>query len=169
MSVEKRLARQAISVRRFQRGDETALRHVFHSAVHCLASADYSPEQLHAWAPASVDAALWGQHMQNLNPFVAVADAEIVGYADIQKSGYIDHFYVSGYFPRRGVGKLLMRALHEEADRLRMRELTSNVSLTAQAFFARFGFDIVEHRSHTIRGVTVPNALMRKWLHASGC
>lgn len=154
-------------IRRFQSGDETALRQVFHSAVHCVASADYSAEQIDAWAPASVDLILWGQHMQGLNPFVALAESEIVGYADVQQSGYIDHFYVSGQFPRRGVGTLLMHALHEEADRLRLRTLTSNVSRTAQPFFVRFGFEIVEHRSQAIRGVTVPNALMRKDLHAS--
>ena len=157
----------AITIRRFRPGDATALRQVFHSAVHCAASADYSTEQIDAWAPASVDLVLWGRHMESLNPFVAIAEDEIVGYADVQKSGYIDHYYVSGHYPRRGVGSSLMRALHEEAGRLQLRELTSHVSRTAQPFFARIGFDVVEHRSPTIRGVIVPNALMRKVLRAS--
>lgn len=100
--------------------------------------------------------------MQKLDPFVAIVDGEIVGYADVQNSGYIDHFYVAGSHPRRGVGTQLMAVLHEEARRLGLAELTSNVSKTAQPFFARFGFQIIEHRSPVIRGVTVPNALMRK-------
>lgn len=154
-------------IRRLHPGDEDDLRRIFHSSVHLIASADYSPEQLDAWAPSSVDPILWGQHMQALNPFVAISEGKIVGYADIQKSGYIDHFYVSGHFPRRGVGTFLMQALHDEAARLRLRELTSNVSRTAQPLFARFGFEIVEHRSQVIRGVAVPNASMRKALHAS--
>ena len=100
--------------------------------------------------------------MESINPFVAVEENEIVGYGDIQQSGYIDHFYVSGHRPRRGIGTLLMRTLHDEAFRLDVTELTSDVSLTAQPFFARFGFEIVEHKTKVIRGVAVPNALMRK-------
>jgi putative acetyltransferase len=153
-------------IRRFRSTDANALRQVFYSAIHDIASADYSPEQIQAWAPPSVDAALWRQHMENLNPFVAVEANEIVGYADIQKSGYIDHFYVSGHFPRRGIGTLLMRRLHEEALYLGATTLTSDVSRTAQPFFARFGFEVVEHQSKAIRGVVVPNALMRKRLGA---
>lgn len=151
-------------IRRFHSGDENALRQVFHSAVHCVASADYSPEQIRAWAPSTVDATLWRQYMEGLNPFVAVEEKEIVGYADIQHSGYIDHFYVSGHHPRRGIGTLLMHTLHEEALRLGVTQLTSDVSLTAQPFFGRFGFEVVEHKAKAIRGVVVPNALMRKAL-----
>ncbi len=153
-------------VRRFCSGDEDDLRRVFYSSVHLIARADYSPEQLEAWAPASVDPVAWRRHMRSLNPFVAIEGADIAGYADVQPSGYIDHFYVSGHFPRRGVGTLLMNALHEEARRLQLRELTSNVSRTAQPFFARFGFEIVEYRSQEIRGVSVPNTSMRKTLRA---
>jgi putative acetyltransferase len=151
-------------IRRFHSQDANALRQVFHSAVHNVASADYSREQIQAWAPASVDATLWRQHMENLNPFVAIEGNEIVGYADIQESGYIDHFYVSGHHPRKGIGTLLMHTLHEEALRLRVAELTSDVSRTAQPFFARFGFEVVEYKAKAIRGVVVPNALMRKAL-----
>ena len=104
--------------------------------------------------------------MQSLNPFVAVERGEIVGYADVQHSGYIDHFYVSGHHPRRGIGTQLMHALHQEAGHLGMTELTSHVSKTAQPFFARFGFEIAEQRFPAIRGVLVPNALMRKPLRA---
>ena len=102
--------------------------------------------------------------MERLNPFVAIENDKIVGYADLQDSGYIDHFYVSGTMPRRGVGARLMNELHEEANRLKITELTSNVSVTAQPFFARFGFEIVERKMGEIRGVVVPNALMRKLL-----
>jgi len=151
-------------IRRFRSGDASALRQVFYSAVRNVASADYTQEQIQAWAPASVDVALWRQHMESLNPFVAVEEGEIVGYADIQQSGYIDHFYVSGYYPRRGIGTLLMRRLHEEALCLGATNLTSDVSRTAQRFFALFGFEVVAYQSKVIRGVVVPNALMRKAL-----
>ncbi|KAA8701490.1 GNAT family N-acetyltransferase [Pseudomonas cannabina] len=44
-----------------------------------------------------------------MNPFVAVLDDHIVGYADVQASGYIDHFFVSGFHARQGIGQRLRR------------------------------------------------------------
>jgi putative acetyltransferase len=53
---------------------------------------------------------------------------------------------------------------HSEAEQLNITELTSNVSQTAQPFFDRFGFVIVERKNTVIRGVELRNALMRKGL-----
>jgi putative acetyltransferase len=89
-------------------------------------------------------------------------NGELVGYADIQPSGYIDHFYVSGLYPRRGIGSLLMNRLLQEAEILGAGVLTSDVSKTAQPFFEKFGFVIVEQRRPECFGVVVPNALMRR-------
>ncbi len=160
-------AMNATHIRRFRVGDEKALHAVFFSAVHQLASADYSTEQINAWAPAHMDLEMWVQRMRGIQPFVAELDGQIVGYADVQPDGYIDHFFVSGTYPRRGVGTQLMTSIHDEAQAMGITVLTSNVSRTAQPFYARFGFSVVEHRHSVIRGVIVPNALMRKELAAS--
>ena len=83
-------------VRRFCLGDEPALWRVFHSAVHLVAVRDYTSDQIRAWAPEDTDPALWRQRMEAINPFVVERDGQIVGYADLQSTGYIDHFFVSG-------------------------------------------------------------------------
>ena len=70
----------------------------------------------------------------------------------------------SGAHPRRGVGRMLMAAIHMEAQRLHLTELVSEVSRTAQGFFTHFGFHIVAQQSKVIRGVVVPNARMQKVL-----
>lgn len=151
-------------IRPFQPGDEPALYRVHREAIHRVASRDYTPEQIQAWAPDRHDPGPWGIKMRRLRPFVAEADGVIAGYADLQPSGYIDHFFVCADFPRQGVGRLLMERIHEEAARQGLAELTADVSKTAQLFFARFGFEIVELRFPVRSGVTIPNALMRKTL-----
>jgi len=165
-----------IRIRRFRLGDEPALFQVFHSAIHLIAARDYTPEQIEAWAPANLDKDIWRERMRGIRPFVAelagssyaATDAAdepvIVGYADVQESGYIDHFFVSGHHPRLGIGNALMARLHEEAARLGLTELTSDVSRSAQPFYAHHGFEIVEQRHPELRGVVVPNALMCKRL-----
>lgn len=151
-------------IRPFQTGDEAALYRLHHEAIHRVAARDYTPEQIEAWAPARHDPGPWAIKMRHLRPFVAEADGRIAGYADLQPEGYIDHFFVSADFPRQGVGRMLMERIHEEAARQGIAELTADVSRTAQPFFARFGFEIVEQRFPVRSGVTIPNALMRKRL-----
>lgn len=158
-----------MQIRRFRAGDAPALYEVFHSAIHLVAARDYSAEQLAAWAPEAPDLDEWAARMRGINPFVAeMDDGVIVGYADVQADGYIDHFYVSGRHPRQGIGSRLMQRLHEEARGLGCAELYSHVSLTAQPLFLRHGFMLVEQRRPVLRGVTFSNALMRKRLEAGG-
>jgi putative acetyltransferase len=151
-------------IRTFRVGDEADLHRVFFSAIHGIAIGDYTPEQVNAWAPESVDPALWADRMREILPFVVEHDGRPIAYADIQPTGYIDHFFVAAPFARQGVGSMLMLRLHDEAAVKGMRLLTSNVSRTAQPFFKRWGFSIVEERQPVVRGVVVPNALMKKEL-----
>ncbi|MEO5521305.1 GNAT family N-acetyltransferase [Citrobacter youngae] len=153
-----------MKIRRFKNGDEISLLSVFLSSVHTLASHYYTHEQIDAWAPSDIDPDRWTNRMRALRPFVVEVDGEIAGYADVQPNGYIDHFYVSGVYPRQGVGTLLMGRIHEEARQRGMGELTSNVSKAAEAFFLRHGFHVVERGFPVCRGVTLQNALMRKYL-----
>ena len=101
----------------FTSGDEPALQVVFHSAVHTTAASDYTPAQLEAWAPARPDVDRWAMRMRTIRPFVVEEDGKILGYADLQTNGHIDHFYVSGTNARRGVGRLLMERIHALAPR----------------------------------------------------
>jgi putative acetyltransferase len=150
------------NIRRYRAGEEASLFDIYFTAIHLVASRDYTAEQIRAWAPANLDAALWKNKMREINPFVAELKCEIVGYADLQANGYIDHFFVSGKHPRAGIGSILMNRILAEAASLNLSSLTSHVSRTAQPFFAKFGFVVVEHLYPEVRGVVVPNALMRR-------
>ena len=150
-----------ITLRDFVPADAPALRAVFESAIHEVASRDYMPLQVDTWAPRSHDAAAWALKVADLKPFVAELDGVVAGYADLQDSGYIDHFYVAGCAGGRGVGGALMRRIIARAGQRALAELTSNVSITAQPFHAHFGFEVVAHRIVDVRGVEMRNAAMR--------
>lgn len=154
-----------MEIRRFRIGDESALFQVFLSAVQDIASRDYTAAQIEAWVQADRDPEVWASHMRELRPFIAEAEGEIAGYADIQPNGYIDHFFVSGAYPRQGVGTLLMSRIHDEAKLLGISQLTADVSKNAEPFFLHHGFQIEERRFPVRRGVILQNALMRKDLH----
>jgi putative acetyltransferase len=57
-----------------------------------------------------------------------------------------------------------MRRIHEKAAHKDIPLLTSDVSRTAQPFFMRFGFTMVEEKQPIIRGIVVSNASMEKRL-----
>lgn len=153
-----------MNIRRFQVGDEAALFRVYFSAIHHVAAMDYTSEQVQAWAPADMDMDLWANKIREIRPFIAELDGEVVGYADVQRDGYIDHFFVSGTHGLKGIGRSLMKKIHEEAKLLGLTELTSDVSKTAEPFFAIHGFHVIEPRFPILRGITLQNALMRKGL-----
>ena len=151
-----------MQIRPFRPGDEPALWAVFHSAVHTTAANDYTPEQRAAWSPPDPDPAAWARRMQGIAPFVAEEDGRIVGYADVQADGYIDHFFVAGGQARRGIGAALMRRIHDEASARGLAALRADVSITARPFFAHWGFRVVREQAVTVRGVTMTNFAMRK-------
>jgi putative acetyltransferase len=153
----------SVKIRRYKPGEERVLFDVYYSAIHLTASRDYTPEQIHAWAPKDLDMDVWESRIRGINPFVAELNGEVVGYADLQANGYIDHFFVSGTHSRRGIGSLLMEHILGEAKALGLPELTSDVSRTAQPLYEKFGFVVVEQRRPERRGVIIPNAFMRRY------
>ncbi len=154
-------------IRPYVAGEEGALLAIFQSSVRGLACRDYSPEQTEAWAPASLDddsRSYWFSRIQSNLPWVAEVDGQLVGFADLQPSGYIDQFFVAAEFSGRGVGGALMRHVHETALSHGMKELVSHVSLTAQPFFKHYGFSIESEQYPVVRGIALRNAVMRKIL-----
>jgi putative acetyltransferase len=151
-------------IRSFQQGDEPALWEVFFSAIHQTASAQYTPEQINAWAPPAADPVAWAERMRGIRPFVVEAQGAIIAYADLQESGYIDHFFVAPAVGRQGVGSALMRHIHEQARSRGIAALSSDVSLTARPFFERWGFQIERAQTVVVRGIALQNFHMSKAL-----
>lgn len=153
-----------VEVRRYQPGEEAALWNIYHGAIHHVCSRDYTPEQLSAWAPDDFDANTWAESVAQLNPCVAVLNSKLVGYTDIQSDGLIDHFFVHHNHQGSGVGAALMNRIFSVAAERGISRLYSHVSKTAQPFYHRFGFAVIQENSPVIRGVALSNATMEKYL-----
>ncbi|WP_227811796.1 GNAT family N-acetyltransferase [Massilia sp. IC2-477] len=149
-------------------GEELSLLAVFQSSVRGLASRDYTPEQIDAWATAVMDEdsrMRWIARIQSNRPWVAEVDRRLAGFADLQPDGCIDQFFVAAEFSGQGVGTALMRHLHELARSQGITELFSHVSLTAQPFFRHAGFRVESEQYPVVRGIALRNAVMRKSLN----
>ncbi len=122
-----------IIVREFKIGDEEGLWTVFYSSIHQVCCNHYTEEQIKAWAPSDLDPAIWISKMQSIKPFVAVTDKKVIGYADLQEDGKIDHFFVHGDHQSQGVGQNLMNKILEKG--ANKKRLYSEVSHTAKPFY----------------------------------
>ncbi|MGR5209455.1 GNAT family N-acetyltransferase [Vibrio rotiferianus] len=154
-----------LEIRRFESGDEETLRTLLYNTVRKICINDYTDEQVSAWAPNIYVAEDWDKKIASLNPFIAILDGQVVGYADLQPDGYVDHFFCHWQHQGKGVGNALMQQLIAEGARNFNNRLYANVSLTAKPFFERHGFIVIKQQSVDIRGQTLTNFLMEKELN----
>ncbi|MGB0867898.1 MAG: GNAT family N-acetyltransferase [Granulosicoccaceae bacterium] len=149
-------------VRCFEPSDAAALWSVFFHTIRQVNVRDYSQAQVEAWAAEGVKPEYWAEKMRSMNPYVACVDQRIVGYADLQPDGLIDHFFCHHAFQGCGVGRALMERILLEAQGRSLERCYSHVSITARPFFAHFGFALVREQRVDIGEQKLTNFLMEK-------
>ena len=155
-----------MEIRRYNRGEESAVWKVYYTATRESNARDYHAALIERWAPHDQDMDQWTDRLAHKNPFVAVVDGEIVGMAEIEADGFIDYLYVHPKHQGRGIGRALLAALEMEAAKSGMRLIIADVSVTAKSFFVEQGFCIIETKSNVILGHPAPNFRMQKRLNS---
>lgn len=153
-----------LTIREFRHGDEATLRNIFFNTVRNVNSKHYSDAQVQAWAPDDYDQDEWLERISAINPFIATLNSEVVGYADIQNDGYIDHFFCHFKHQGKGIGKALMQALITAGHEKGISRYYSHASITAKPFFEYFGFVEVKKQQVMIRGQELTNYVMEKYV-----
>lgn len=153
-----------IGIRHYEEKDAYEIARLFYETVRSVNRADYSQEQVEAWAPEIPDAALWHRRMSARITLVAEEGGEIVGFVELEEDGHLDMFYLRGDAVGRGVGKLLYRAVEREAHSLDLERIFTEASVTARAFFGRQGFRVLREQTVRRRGVGLTNFVMEKSL-----
>ena len=151
-------------IRIYSEGDALTLRTLFFYTVRTVNATDYNQAQLAAWAPKSYDIKAWAQRMAENKPFIAELNDIIVGFADLQASGLIDHFFCHHAYQGLGIGRALMEHIISIGRYKDLSRIYSAVSITAKPFFQGFGFTVVKQQCVEIRGQQLTNYLMEKHL-----
>jgi putative acetyltransferase len=129
-------------------------------SVREVASRDYSPVQLSAWAPATADLRAWSKRLADGGVFVCTRNDHIAGFARIDAEGCVDLLYVHPNCQRQGVARELVEQLVSSAASRWLRRLQAEVSVTARPFFERMGFRVVRPQVVERRGVKFDNFVM---------
>lgn len=147
-----------MEIRRYRPGDCAALAALFCRTVHTVNAADYTAEQLDAWAPETVDLERWDRSFREHYTLVAVEGGRILGFGDMDRTGYLDRLYVRWDCQGRGVASALCDKLERAAE----GEIVTHASITARPFFEKRGYGTVREQQVERRGVLLTNYVMKK-------
>ena len=120
-------------IREYKPADCAQLAELFYQTVHSVNAKDYTEEQLNVWATGNVDLDEWNRSFLKHKTIVARADGNIVGFGDIDKTGYLDRLYVLKDYQRQGVASAICNKLEAFA---KGKLLTTPASITAKPFFS---------------------------------
>lgn len=146
-------------IRSYEARDCKYMADLFYHTVHFVNAKDYTKEQLAVWATGKIDLNAWHQSFSAHYTVVAVEAETIIGFGDIDKTGYLDRLYVHRDFQRQGVATAICNALEQavQADKI-----TTHASITAKPFFEKRGYRVIREQSVERGGVRLTNYVMKK-------
>ena len=132
---------------------------LFYQTVHSVNAQDYTREQLDAWATGEVDSQAWDKSFRAHRTIVATESGKIVGFGDMDETGYLDRLYVHKDYQGQGVAS----AICDELERFAAgKTITTHASITAKPFFLHRGYRVVRKQEVIRRGVVLTNFVMEK-------
>lgn len=145
-------------IRRYQESDCRELTELFYNTVHIVNAKDYTKEQLDVWATGQADLERWNQSLQAHYSIVAVEDGVILGFGDIDKTGYLDHLFVHAEHQGKGIATAICDQLEQAVP----GKITTHASITAKPFFEKRGYKVIKKQEVERQGIFLTNFVMEK-------
>jgi len=152
------LGEEKMIIRKYQPSDCKELTELFYNTVHNVNAKDYAKEQLDVWATGKVDFEKWNESLQEHFSVVAVDDEIIVGFGDIDKTGYLDRLFVHADYQRKGIATAICNQLEQAVQ----GNITTHASITAKPFFEKRDYKIVKEQQVERQGIFLTNYVMIK-------
>lgn len=147
-------------IRKYESRDCAVLAELFYRTIHAVNAKDYTEEQLDAWATGKVDLEKWNRTLSEHDSFVAVEDGRIVGFGDIDKTGYLDRLFVHKDYQRRGIATAICDSLEQV---FAGNRIMVHASITAHPFFLGRGYTVVQKQQVVRNGIYLTNYVMEKY------
>ena len=121
-------------IRDYKPSDCKEIAELFCNTVHSINSIDYSTEQLDVWASGKVNLQEWNDSFIEHYTLVSVENDTLLGFGDIDSTGYLDRLFVHKDYQGRGIASALLEALEKSVDG---NLVTVHASKTAKAFLSK--------------------------------
>lgn len=145
-------------IREYQASDCKEITELFYHTVHTINAKDYTKEQLDVWATGQVNIENWNKSLQEHYSIVAVEDEVIVGFGDIDKTGYLDRLFVHANYQGRGIATVICNQLEQAVQ----GDITTYASITAKPFFEKRGYKVAKEQQVERQGIFLTNFCMEK-------
>ena len=147
-----------MQIRRYTPADCPAMAALFYDTVHRVNCRDYAPEQLDGWATGQVGLDKWNRSFLAHHTLVAMKDGVLVGFGDMDSTGYLDRLYVHADYQGQGIATALCDALEKAVP----GPITTHASITAKPFFQGRGYRVVKAQQVQRQGILLTNYVMEK-------
>ncbi|MCM1311647.1 MAG: GNAT family N-acetyltransferase [Roseburia sp.] len=147
-----------MEIRSYKPSDLPVIVNLFHDTVHKVNIRDYTREQIDVWASGTVDMQAWDKSLKEHQTLVALINGNIVGFGDIDNTGYLDRLYVHHLFQDKGIATALCDKLEKSADAER---IVAHVSITARPFFESRGYKVIKEQTIERNGICLKNYIMK--------
>lgn len=145
-------------IREYQPLDCIEMKELFYNTVHTINAKDYTPEQLEVWATKQIDLEKWCKSFRHHYTVVAVEDENIIGFGDIDPTGYLDRLYVHKDHQGKGVATAICNKLENAHKGV----IVTHASITAKSFFEHRGYRVIKEQQVERMGITLSNFMMEK-------
>ena len=147
-----------MEIRQYKQSDCKEMADLFYNTVHTINAKDYTKEQIDVWATGQVDLEKWNQSFQEHFTVVAVDYETIVGFGDIDKTGYLDRLYIHADYQGKGIATMICDQLEQEVQ----GSIITHASITARPFLEKRGFKVIKEQSVERQGIFLTNFVMEK-------
>lgn len=148
-----------MTLRKYMSSDCEAMAELFFQTVHSVNAKDYTKEKLDVWASGKVDLKAWDKSFTEHYTVVALENDIIVGFGDIDRTGYLDRLYVHRDYQRKGIAAAICDELERAID---TDAVTTQASVTAKPFFEHRGYSVVREQKSVRDGIALTNFLMER-------
>lgn len=156
--ITNNLEEEKVKIREYQPSDCKELTELFYNTVHTVNAKDYTKEQLDVWATGQVDSEKWNESLQEHYSIVAIENEVIVGFGDIDKTGYLDRLFVHADYQGKGIATAICNQLEQAVQ----GNITTHASITAKPFFEKRGYQVVKKQQVERQGIFLTNFCMEK-------
>lgn len=146
-------------LREYKSSDCEQIAVLFYQTVHTVNAKDYTKEQLDVWATGKLDLAKWDRLFLEHYTLVAIMDAQLVGFGDIDETGYLDKLYVHKDHQGEGIATAICDRLEQESA---AETFVTHASITAKGFFERRGYHVLREQQVIRNGIPLTNYVMEK-------
>lgn len=148
-----------MKLRKYKPNDCESIVNLFYETVHTVNRKDYTQEQVNAWATGEVDMKIWNESFLNHYSIVAVEDNQIIGFGDIDATGYLDRLYVHKDFQNQGIATAICDQLERAYS---FTKIVTHASITAKPFFEHRGYRVIQQQQVERKGVLLTNYILEK-------